>query len=470
MRLKIKAIALLLMTVCAMSSCLKSDYDETVTYDDTAITSMTLGTLKCYMHTKSSKGTDSIYTIQVSGSKYPLYIDQNKSEIYNTDSLPKGTDMAHVLLTVNTKNSGLAMLKSLTSDSVGVFNSTDSLDFSVPRNIYVVSQSGFYYRNYKVKIVAHKEAADSFEWKAMASVPAIASFKSIRSVAVGGKVYVLGAKNGTSELLSVGTSGVDTFSAVQMPKALSENATMITDSKQLFVLDKEMIYSTANGVDWIEIPAAGIGKLVGVCAKEMYALSNEGMMMVSLDGGNNWVVDMIDSSASVLPSKDINCIAMSTLVNADVSNAILIGNRDENVFSKDVATVVWTKIVDDNFANDQPWTYSVIDDKNHFYLPCMKNVSVVTYDKRLLAVGGKGVAGNVQNAFNQMYYSLDCGLTWHKDTRFSLPTDISEDADVATLAVDEDNYLWLIAAGSGQVWRARLSQLGWTTNQSYFDK
>lgn len=43
-------------------------------------------------------------------SGYDFYIDQLKKEIYNPDSLPKGTDATHVLCNISSKNGGIVLL------------------------------------------------------------------------------------------------------------------------------------------------------------------------------------------------------------------------------------------------------------------------------------------------------------------------------------------------------------------------
>ena len=93
-----------------------TDDNDVVYYDDTAITSFSLGTMNRYVHTKSSTGADSVYKTTYSGSNYAFYIDQLTCEIYNVDSLPKGTDAAHVITTISTKNGGTAIWKSSRRD------------------------------------------------------------------------------------------------------------------------------------------------------------------------------------------------------------------------------------------------------------------------------------------------------------------------------------------------------------------
>ena len=86
---------ILLSTVVVFSSCLSSDDNEVTYYDDSGITSFTLGTLNRTMHTLSSKGVDSVYQTTITGSDYQFYIDQDKREIYNPDSLPYGHNQTY---------------------------------------------------------------------------------------------------------------------------------------------------------------------------------------------------------------------------------------------------------------------------------------------------------------------------------------------------------------------------------------
>ena len=111
--------------LCMYTSCLKSDSDSDVKYyDDTAITSFSLGTVNLYLHTKSKSGEDSVYKTTFAGSAYKFYIDQKTFEIYNPDSLPYGSDAAHLLCTITSKNSGVVVL----SKHAGVVDYVDAAE------------------------------------------------------------------------------------------------------------------------------------------------------------------------------------------------------------------------------------------------------------------------------------------------------------------------------------------------------
>lgn len=154
----------LIAAVLLLSSCLNSDDDKVVGYDDTAVTAFTLGTLNRYMHTTSSEGGDSVYTTTFAGSKYAMLIDQVNFRIFNRDSLPYGTDVAHVLCTMSTTNSGVIFFKSITSDSLFYYSSNDSIDFSSPRTVRVFSSDGQQYRDYTVTLNVKQTSATGFAW------------------------------------------------------------------------------------------------------------------------------------------------------------------------------------------------------------------------------------------------------------------------------------------------------------------
>ncbi len=156
----------LMAVLCLMTSCLSSDNDTT-TYDDMAIITFKLGTLNRYLHTTTTSGADSVYKSTYSASTYKMNIDQINHKISNADSLLLGTDLAHVICTVTTKNGGSVFIKSMTSDSLSYFSSgSDSVNFSVPRVFRVYATDGSGYRDYTVSLTARQQTAGVFKWVA----------------------------------------------------------------------------------------------------------------------------------------------------------------------------------------------------------------------------------------------------------------------------------------------------------------
>lgn len=464
MNFKIKTIALLLSAVCIMTSCLGDNDVDTTTYDDAAVSSFTLGSLKAYLHTTSSKGTDSIYSVSVTGSKYKVYIDQLKNEIYNVDSLPLGTDMKHVLVTVNAKNSGIPVLKSITSDSISVFGSTDSLDFSVERELQVFSLSRQYKRSYKVNLVAHKEVADSFVWTKMPESSQIAAYDNVSATAFMGNIFVIGAKGTSAEFIKTATNDGKSWSAVSFPTQLTAEAKMVELGDELIVTDAETIYSTYDGNAWTSKEAKGIKQVLGYCNGELYALSTDGTLMVSTDDAKTWKAEELDNSKALMPTVCCNTSVNATITNAEVSRIILIGNRDENVYAQDKTAMIWTKIVDAGYPQQQMWSYQKFEEYNKKYLPCMENLCVINYCGGMLAIGGKGTGNSSVKAYGKLYFSTDNGITWDEDKRFVLPSGFA--TGKAVMTVDENNFIWILSTTTGQVWRGRLNELGWANSHT----
>ena len=163
---QMKIASMMLISVIIMASCISSNSNsETTLYDDAAITAFTLGTLNRYLHTTSSTGGDSIYKTTLTGSNYKFSIDQMSRTIYNADSLPVGTDVEHIICTLTTKNNGVAVIKDTDSDTLRYYSSTDSIDFTQPRQFLVYSSDGTGYNSYTIKINVHQEEAETFKWQ-----------------------------------------------------------------------------------------------------------------------------------------------------------------------------------------------------------------------------------------------------------------------------------------------------------------
>ena len=169
----ISALCALIIGTLSLTSCLNSGDDSDITYyNDTAITTFSLSTVNRYVHTTTSAGKDSVYKKTLS-SPVTFNIDQYRRVIYNTDSLFADCDLSHVLVSIGAKNNGYVVIKSLISDTLFNYSSTDSLDFSQPREIRAYANDGSGYRAYEVVINKHKVTTGKLMWekKAAGSYP-----------------------------------------------------------------------------------------------------------------------------------------------------------------------------------------------------------------------------------------------------------------------------------------------------------
>lgn len=160
---QIRIFALLVVAVSAIMSCTTASESEVTLYNDAVITDFSLGTLNRYVD-----GTKSYVT----GSDYTFYIDQsvnpetNTRNIYNPDSLPIGTDKAHVICNLTTLNNGIAVLQDLEDPELFYYYSSyDSIDFTQPRTFRVYASDDSGYTAYTIKVNVHAQDGDIFVWE-----------------------------------------------------------------------------------------------------------------------------------------------------------------------------------------------------------------------------------------------------------------------------------------------------------------
>lgn len=244
-----------------LASCLSSGDDDIVSYSDTAITQFTLGSLNRYTSTTSSKtGNDTIIKSTVTGSTYKMTIDHSARTIYNTTELPVGTDVKHVLCTITTKNVGVVALKSISNDSLYLYSSKDSVDFSNPRVFRVYSSDGTAYRDYTVSLNVSSTTGVNFGWELVKTDPLLAGWdKGKRLEAVGDTVRLAD-----------------------------------TDS------------------------------IVGATDHEAYMLARDGKIKVTRDAGLTWLDDNTDDADSLLPTQGTAAIVSWQYAPADNTDYVLM--------------------------------------------------------------------------------------------------------------------------------------------------
>lgn len=465
----------LLLTV----SCLNTDdATDIVYYRDTAITSFTLGTLNCTMWTTSSTGEDSSYVDEITGSNYKFYIDQLKKEIYNPDSLPKGTDIAHVLVTVQSKNGGLVVIKDIDSDTLGYVTSTDSIDFTQPREFRVYAYDGSAYRAYKVSVNAHKEVPDSFNWRNTGACQEFRTLTGMKAVTLGQRLMVFGCAGGSTAVYSSPLDGNTSWTKASTDIALDADAykNVIVKDGQLYTLNGGQLITSADGAAWQTVGTATLSRLLGAGREKMYAIGSDGRPAVSEDNGMTWTADNFTGDAAMLPGENITsaCLPLATDDNAEY--IVIAGNRDLNAHPEDSVAMVWNKIEEYSTGSAQHYWTSCYDN-NGLQLPRLSSLCMTAYDGVLLAIGGRGQGTSSAAAFAQIYVSEDKGLTWQKDDMYYLPDDNAADnsetftnggSNVCAMTADGDNFLWIVCGGTGEVWRGRLNRLGWAEQQTSF--
>lgn len=457
---KLLSLVIMASAVLSLSSCLHDDDNDEITYyDDTAITAFSLGGVRYVGHTTRSDGSDSTYVTTISGDAYKFYIDQTRALIYNPDSLPKGSDASRMVCSISTKNSGFVMLH-LTSrwgeDSVGYYRSTDSIDFSSPKQARVYNMRGTAYRDYTIQVNVHQQTGSEFNWsRSVAADGGMSALAGRKIVDNAGTIYLFGS-DGTQTVGYRKSDSLWTRLSATLSDPLAYQS-MVAKDGRLYTVNDGRLCTSADGETWTTMATPdGLGKLIGVTARNIYGMAaSDHHILRSDDNGLTWVSDSLDSDASLLPATSISLTRHASLTNDSTSILVLLGIGDRQ-------TRIWQRVEEDaTGSQNQPWAFYSADDNNKHLLPALANLQVIYYNGGLLATGGDG---------STFYFSRDNGLSWCANTDYTLPEAFGAMTaeDAFTMTCDAQNIIYISKPLSNEVWSGRIARLGWKSHQTAF--
>ena len=453
MKRNIATVILVVAMTMMCASCLdRRSNEEYNFYGDAAITSFSLGTVNQYLIgiRKSTGVKDSIYKQTYAGSNYIFNIDHVNGLIFNADSLPYGTDPAHILATITAKNSGTVLLKDYLDEDFYYYSSSDSIDFTGPLTIRVNSQSGENQRDYTVKVNVHQQEGDVFNWTTMGTVAELAVAPTFNIRAAADDIYAL-----------VPTTALDRTFVYDLKKKLDGAAPTVYElgaeayknaaafNGKLYVLDGQQMKVFEDGnLVLTQTADAQVKRLLGAGETELYALSDGGKFLSSVDNGVTWKEEIFNDDKSLLPTVDLNFFSYDVETNEGMEQVVLAGyvtgiNR----------MMVWSKLFEVN--TQAAWTYVDLAGDYRYAAPKLTGLTVLPYGDEDIAIGVKA-----DGTYSNFMVSTDGGITWHASSQYAYPTGFNKSKSVFSATTDSNYYIWLVD-NTGQVWRGRLNKMGW---------
>lgn len=444
----------LAVTATAFTSCLKDD-DTTEDYAGLChVNNVILGSMKRYIPFKKADGTDTVSVSTVQGSTYPLSIDQVGRRIFNCDSLPTYTHVDKVTFT-NFTCQGTATIKSLTTGNDTVFSTSDSTDLRQPREITIHGFDGSSTATYVLSLNIHQEEGDSMRWQQLAASTPVQGLDGLRLMTRGDSLLAWGTgEEGTVALWALRNNAGEWQKSV-----IGENAplpaSIVKQADTFYGLTATHVVKSADGLAWTpasERPA-GLTMLAGASTRSLYALGTQGFLR-STDQGATWAADAASRPDSI-PVADVRALARPTLANPEVEEIILVGTAPGG------RSVAWKRnemrTAELEGVADFQWTHISAENGNHRQMPNVSLPALAFYG------GGAALLGTKTNGYAALYLSDDTGRSWDP-TRILLPQ-LPTQAK-ATMTVDEENFIWVICAADGELWRGRLNRLGWTATNA----
>ncbi len=345
-------------------------------------------------------------------------IDLDKAEIYNADSLPKGTDISKILVKMSYATASSAQFHvtngTVMKDSTFTYSEKDSVDFTGKVTFTIVSQDLTEKRVYTVKINVHKMDPDSLYWNQTLrrDLPTtVGNPIAQKTVQYKSNTYCL-TQTGLSSYVMASASAPDSrdwnkqvvnFSFV--PQLNSLTAT----SDALYILDTDgRLYSSVDGATWTD------------CAKTLYSIVgsyNSKLLGVVKDGSvfKHFEYPVVSGFESTEVEEGFPIMGGSSMITINTEwsvtpQNILVGGVDSN--GKTVGSTWgydgtnWGKVSLREFPAHQ----GMIVFAYYNFTVSTTNWSVSKYPI-LVATGGKLADGTLDKT---VYTSKDQGVSWSK--------------------------------------------------------
>ena len=242
-------ITSLLAAAFMITSCLDDNEVETEYSSESSITSFAIKDKIETQYTEKVNGKDTTLTFTVDGTKYPFAIDQGTRHIYNVDSLPVGTDISKVVVSIKSDGIGIFIVA---EDKDSLWNDTDSLNFEKPVRFKVMAMSGVYGPIYKAEINVHKQVPDSLQWSHRGS-----SFDNTiqaqKAVTLGDYIYVFAQQDNGTAVTSTHINDGKTWTPLQALPENMQNAdysSVMAWGNQLYILADNDLYCSSDGKSW----------------------------------------------------------------------------------------------------------------------------------------------------------------------------------------------------------------------------
>lgn len=437
------------------TSCLKNDDEETTYSSECVITSYKLGTLNKYRTVTASDGSDSIVKDTVTGSNYKFTIDQRNLTIYNTDSLPVGTDITKVVATIGVSGYSVTFTR---NDSILTYSSTDSLDYTNQMQFTVHASDGLASKTYTVKLNVHQTYADSLMWSSstVSNFPA-SQLENIKSIYHDGKIIVFGQKDGALMMTEASADDTNSWSALAATNGISGTAdinNIVIFGGKIYIVAGKQMYVSDNGKDWTAVEGSNnVNRLLAASSYEIFGVVDGNFASYS---NNTWVVEG-NTDIENLPE---TCVAFSSKKmkhNATMEKVVLAGINENN----DSCGVVWNRISAEQAYARQGWSYLPNEYINIYALPRLANLNVLSYNDELYAFGGAGKMRSTSiDALSGLYISGDEGITWKTKTKkTTLPEELEGVTREFTAVVDQKHNAILIIFKNGNIWRGFIPEI-----------
>lgn len=428
----IAIVAVTLMALLAISCNKKSDDDSTAPSYTSTTSTVLVSDFKINANSKVLINLDSVF----------FSIDTENKLIYNVDSLPQGTDVSKLLVTITFGSSVSSAMFSVpgVADPIRYTSSMkDSLDFSQgPVNLAVTSADGTNTCNYSIYVNVHQVNPDSVLWKTF-PIAGVGVATAVTAAHTTDKVVALATTaDGIKQMASATFHDaewqvkdvVSGYNAVRDLTAV-DNVLYCIGLETVDAMSGALLSSEDDGETWTDLGERWTGilgafdsRIVGVAKGEHMAgdYTADAYYHVEYPARDTFKPSQLEDGFPISA-----CSGMTTMTNtwSTSSYALLAGG-----------------MLPDGSLTGNTWAYDgdrwgLLTTSVSQSLPALRDVTVVPYytatvntvrytakyNEVLYAVGGRYADGS----YNKLVYtSSDKGITWAKASNaLQMPDDIA---------------------------------------------
>lgn len=428
-------IAVLICILGTLTGCFKDEEEDTQYAGQSLVTNAVLGNLKRTIRVSE----DSVRTVTVTGSYYPLSIDQIKHRIFNAEPLPYGTHLDKVTFaTFNCQ--GVAAIRRLTAETDTIFDAKDSTDLRQPRLLTIHGYDGESQTTYTLEITAQQTNPDSTLWTRLEPTSGIpADLTNLRLLTRGDSLLLWGETSTDAWLFWTLRSTPSNWHPERLALAPRTQSIVRQGSTFYGLTDTDIAYST-DGILWTRLGSkAGLQQLIGATTHSLYGLTAKNIRR-STNGGQSWDNDLTDTPDSV-PTTQIATCCRTTPSNEFIDEILMVGQTAEG------QPVVWKRnemqSPDLQDVASFEW-FHLSSTSNRYPLPALQG-QTLCYREDSAVLSGFDAQGQFT-----ILVSHDGGYSWRSgqiNTPHLAPT------TAAVLTTDSDGHLWIVCQGTGEIWK-----------------
>ena len=353
-------------------------------------------------------------------------IDLAKGLIFNADSLPYGTDVTRLIPVITTLETASEMKLIVTrangTDTTYNYleNSTDSIDFTNPVKLRVVSYDGLTEMTYTVNVNVHKVVSDSLTWNrdALSALPStISNPTGQRTVQSNGAYYCLTTDGSAYCLASYTPTATPTNAPGMLLENWEKNSITFPFAPQVesFAATDETFFLLADdGALWMSDSHGDIWAETGLSWNAVYGNYGD-RLLGSVETENGWMIQSYPTGdltplPAGMPVSGTSMPASYTFPLSSAEQMVIVGGRlPDGSLTPDTwgfDGTSWVKL------SKRPLPVALENVAMAMYFSFKTSSAWITTSlPTLVAIGGRASDGTISTA---VYISNDYGINWVK--------------------------------------------------------